>query len=183
MADKILIGNDCEAIDLRPQYSDVGYGQRPLDFIQDLIVHHSVTNVADPLEDIRKIHDYDVNSHGWPGFSYHFAIDRAGLVYYCGDVLTVRYHTASSHSTGGISDANWHGVAIVVLGNYEDGTHSFDGVLKSALDKLYANLQFSLGRFIPFSPHRFWTATACPGQLIMDSYSAERKRLASFKGF
>lgn len=154
-----LIGNDCQAVDLRhtlPGAED--YTPRPLDVIKYLVVHHSATDRDLTPHEIALYH---VATLGWPGIGYHFLVHQGGRIDYVGDILTIRYNVARR---------NHELIGVCLPGNF-----TYYPPLPAQLEAarhLLANLQFALGWFVPIVGHRDVAlpgfATACPGDTWPD---------------
>ena len=145
------------AIDVRDLYpDDPAYETRDLDVIDAKIIHHSVTPAwGDPLAAIAAIYASH-RRQGWSGIGYHLVVGWDGRIYLAGGAETIR---------AGVYGRNETSYHIVLLGDFTDATPDLRQLM--AARRLLAELDYSLGRFIPTYGHRGYAGpgqgTACPG--------------------
>jgi N-acetyl-anhydromuramyl-L-alanine amidase AmpD len=78
-------------IDALPRHKTKRYESRPLEAIQNLVVHHTAVPATVSLE---KVAAYHVEKQDWPGIGYHFCIGADGTIYQCNHLTTNSYHAA-----------------------------------------------------------------------------------------
>jgi len=155
------IGNGFKVRDLRGRLPTKGaYERRPLSAVKYLVCHHVGTEVVPrkSAEDVaRIIAEYHVNSLGWPGVGYGFLVSREGLIYQLNDLDTVSYHVAGR---------NRECLGVCLEGNFTATPPP--QVQLTATRQLMAELQFTLGAFVPVCGHqdvaKSGFRTACPGE-------------------
>jgi len=134
------------------------YAERAWDQIKHVVIHHSVTN---PTSDSKSDVDYIALLHknrGWGGVGYHFIITADGMVWYVGDVSTMRANVA---------DKNHLVIGICLVGDFTKGNPTDDQIL-SAHD-LCKYLLFdtpsipNLKDWGQLVGHKELQATQCPG--------------------
>lgn len=148
------VGN-MEVLDLRESLPTSGqYERRNLADIRYLAVHHSGVDVDSSAESIARYH---IDTQGWPGIGYHFLVHWDGTLEYVGDVHEMRYNVASR---------NREVIGICLPGDFTNRLPSWKQL--EATRRLLAEIQFSLGRFVPIVGHREVAlpgfATECPGK-------------------
>lgn len=154
-------------VDLRHIFGSRPYPDRPLGWINSLIVHHS--------EGRTPIGDWDARSaiseidsfhrgpqRGWPGIAYHWAIWWDTL-YLLRDFDRQGWHSAGMDvdPRNGIGDGNDHGVAVVLLGTYTAANP--DARTIQTIRETWEHLESELGRHVHLTGHQDWWATGCPG--------------------
>jgi len=142
-------GNGLEVVDSRIWSS---YLERYLEDIHFVIIHHAATGWWVKPEDIRRYHSVEL---GWPDIGYHFLVYQDGTIYYVGGMETARAHTYNW---------NYEGVGVCLVGNFDD--HWPDPRQLQSTRMLIANIQWSLGWFLPITGHsdmRENRSTHCPG--------------------
>ena len=82
---------DCRDKLIRHPYKT--YDGRPLNAIQKIAVHHSLTSSGSAESFAR----YHVKHNGWPGIGYHFVIEKDGTVKWCNDLEIKCYHVGNSN--------------------------------------------------------------------------------------
>lgn len=128
--------------------------------VAQLIVHHTASPAGTRVE---TVHDSHLG-RGWPGIAYHFYIEEAGTVTWCGALETVRGHTDHTPTNRG-------SIGVCLAGDF---TSSPPGVAQLVgLRRLIAWLETKLGLRLWVRPHRAVTATACPGGGWFDKMIAE----------
>jgi len=134
------------------------YGSRSWDQVKYAVIHHSVTN---PTNDSKSDVDYIAYLHkqrGWGGVGYHFIITADGMVWYVGDISTMRANVA---------DKNHEVIGICLVGDFTKGNPTDDQIL-SAHD-LCEFLLFNtpsipnLKDWGQLTGHKELQATQCPG--------------------
>lgn len=99
-------------IDLRQILPGDAYNwswERPLAQVNYLAIHSTNGPDTQTPQDIARVH---ININGWAGIGYHFLIDKAGLVYYVGDISTARANVAN---------LNEQVIGIGLIGNFVSG--------------------------------------------------------------
>lgn len=119
-----------------------------------VVIHHSVTKHEATPDDIALLH----KARGWAGIGYHFVIDKAGIVYYVGDISTARANVAN---------LNEQVIGICLIGDFTKYLPS-DEQIMSAHD--LANFFFFEAPSLPtlkgwdqLVGHKDLDATGCPG--------------------
>lgn len=142
-------------------YRDEIYGDsynwswvRPWSQIQGILIHHSVTAHDATPDDVGLLH----KARGWGGVGYHFIIDKAGIVYYVGDISTARAH---------VENKNEKFIGICMIGDFTKHLPS-DEQIRSAHDlvKFFLTETPSLPTLTSWDQlggHKDQQATACPG--------------------
>jgi N-acetylmuramoyl-L-alanine amidase len=138
-------------VDALAKHPTKKYTTRPLSQINGIVIHHYAV-VATP----QAVASYHVNTLGWPGIGYHFAIEPDGKIQQTNKLETISYH---------VGNPNWRTIGIALNGNFMINPPT-QKALDSArwLTNYIRNLpaitikdQFGHGQF-PGG-----TATACPG--------------------
>ena len=93
------------------------WNRRP-DEVKYLVIHHTVTTHDATPDDIALLH----KARGWAGIGYHFLIDKAGIVYYVGDVGTARAN---------VLDMNEKVIGISLIGDFTKFLPSDDQILSA----------------------------------------------------
>ena len=149
-------------VDLRgqlPVHPDRKFSRRALSRIDTIVVHHTEGPVTQTAETIARYHSSPGNhicADGCPGISYHFLIDRSGIVYQVNDLETVSFH---------VSGANTRSVGISLIGNYNELVPT-----KTQLQRLKQTIRFveqKVGKPLILSAHRDYKATDCPGKNML----------------
>lgn len=147
-------------VDVRAQYN-AGFRwdyvtQKPI-----LAVHHAQSSRGASLE---SIYNHHRNTNGWAGIGYHF-IARLGVLYYVGDILTVRAH---------VKGRNHEAVGVCITGDYR-GTppHAEDMRL---VEVLWECLQAE-GCCAELSTHRgMLPGYTCPGDALQGAVEELKER-------
>ena len=84
------------------------FGARPLNQIQQVIIHHTA---IPPQIGADRIANYGVDSKGWIGFRYHFFITGDGLIQQTNELTTLSDHAGPYSSTS---------VGVGFAGNFND---------------------------------------------------------------
>lgn len=127
---------------------------RPWSQLKYVVIHHTVTKDTATPDDIALLH----KARGWAGIGYHFVIDKAGIVYYVGDISTARAN---------VLNKNEQVIGITMVGDFTKHLPS-DQQIESAHD-LVEYLLFStpsiptLNNWNQLVGHKDLQATACPG--------------------
>lgn len=143
----------------------------PLSEYQYLAIHHTAGPDTQTPDDIAAYH---VNTNGWGGVGYHFIINKAGTVYYVGDLTTARAHVAN---------LNHLAIGICLIGSFINGKVPTNVQLQST-HLLCAHLLFQTPELSQVDSwedvvgHQQLGATACPG----DSWSSWRAKIISGTG-
>lgn len=147
---------------------------RPWNQLKGILIHHSVTKHEATPQDLALLH----KARGWAGIGYHFVIDKAGIVYYVGDISLARAHVANKNEAY---------LGICLIGDFTKHLPS-DDQIRSAHDLVKYFLTETpslptLSKWEQLGGHKDQQATACPGsswpndmrQRIIDRrvYSAE----------
>lgn len=149
-------------VDLRgklPVHPDRKFERRALSQIDTIVVHHTAGPTTQTPADIARYHSGPGNhicEEGCPGISYHFLLDRAGMVYQVNDLETVSFH---------VSGANTSSVGISLIGNYSEIQPT-----KTQLRRLKDTIRFverQVGRKLNLTAHRDYKSTDCPGDNII----------------
>lgn len=90
-----------------------------------IVLHHTASNSGD-VESIHESHlkNKDKNGNPWLGIGYHFVIGNGSGM---GDGViepTFRWKQQMQGAHAGVADYNQHGIGIVLVGNFEDGSPS-----------------------------------------------------------
>jgi len=95
-----------DLINQLPRHATKQYETRTLSEIRSLVIHHSATpSTIMP----RRIAEYHVRKHDWPGIGYHFLVAEDGSLFQANALETVSHHAAT---------ANQYGVGICFLGDF-----------------------------------------------------------------
>lgn len=139
------------------------YGVRDAGQIERISIHHSVTSepqtYEEELDAMTTIGRFHIFTRGWEGYAYHWTIAASGRTYYTGDMTTIRYI---------VGNDNPYNVGICLLGTFMD--HAPTPAALEALRLLIGEIQFSLGRKVPYFGHRDTPGadqTACPGDTYL----------------
>ena len=81
------------------------YKKRSLSDIRSFGIHHSLTETGSP----EAFNNFHIDTNGWPGIAYTYAIQRDGTVYWCWDHDVVTYHVGNS---------NKHSLGICMIGDF-----------------------------------------------------------------
>ncbi|MFN8471343.1 MAG: N-acetylmuramoyl-L-alanine amidase [Anaerolineae bacterium] len=101
-----------------PRHATLRYASRPLDYIRQLVIHHTGAPESVGAEQIA---GYHVTSLGWPAIGYHFIIDQKGSVAQTNALATISHHARQYNGSG---------VGIALVGNFEHSappTEQIDG--------------------------------------------------------
>lgn len=123
------------------------YGVRGEEVIEGIVIHHSATRG----QSIKTISGFHVESRGWPGIGYHFAIGYDGKIYLLNDPTVISYHT---------KDNNYKNIGVVLIGHYHE--RPLTPEMKQAIDSL---IEYLMDRYqIEYVwMHREVGRTVCPG--------------------
>ncbi len=122
---------------------------------------------AADLDQIKGDARYHVNTRGWEGLAYHYAIGRDGAVYQCRD-----YAARLNHS--GVPQGNAESLSVLVLTGegMQIPPAQYLG-LEQFLKAQWDRPRYTLG-------HQEWPRlTACPGPLLNRWFTAYRSRYKS----
>lgn len=123
-----------------------------------LTIHWNGPYISPSTSDLgflRGAANYHVNTHGWDGLAYHYAIGRDGTIYRCRD-----YWAKLPHS--GVNLGNNESLAVIVIAG--DG-NTIPSAQYSGLSELIRLLQIP-ARYI--LGHQEWPrSTSCPGAQLM----------------
>jgi len=121
--------------------------------INRIIIHHSGVDVD---QSAKIIHDYHVNSNGWPAIGYHF------VVRYNGDIERGRpLNRTGAHTANNNNDS----IGICVTGNFSTTNLLGRPEQYNALVELVKYL-LKLYPGIAIKKHNDYTNTQCPGNLF-----------------
>ncbi|MFW5941904.1 MAG: peptidoglycan DD-metalloendopeptidase family protein [Chloroflexota bacterium] len=135
--------------DILPRHPDLTYGIRPLEAIENIIIHHSDAP-ADRSPDA--IAAYHVDTNDWPGIGYHFYILGDGTIYQTNNLTTHSYHAGPW---------NLSSVGVALAGDFTSVGPS-PAQLEAArfllawLEEVFPEA--------PLLPHREVIGTECPGE-------------------
>lgn len=110
-------------VDLRDTIPGDSYNwswARLLSEVTFLAIHH--TGGSDD-QTPQEIATYHISNNGWGGIGYHFLIDKAGYVYYVGDISTARANVAN---------LNEQVIGVCFIGNFVGDTEPTNQQLDSA---------------------------------------------------
>lgn len=135
-----------------PVSAEHPYKKRPIEWVQGLYLHHSATKG----QTIRSMATFHVETRGWGGLSYHFAVGWDGQVFWCNDPTTLSYHTKNHNSNA---------ISVVLVGDYskiqltEEQKRSITSLVDYLVEKY--DLKF-------VKVHRDVVVTQCPGNNAVD---------------
>lgn len=133
------------------------YERRGLDEVRYLVIHHSGVAWDSSACAIARYH---VDTNGWPGIGYHWVVRQNGVIYYCGDLETVRYNVAGR---------NREVVGICLTGDFTTAPPA--ALQLAAAGRLLRALRDEIG-WAELTGHRDIAvpgyATACPGNTWED---------------
>lgn len=151
-------------LDVRDQFPYAAgreYPERPESSISLFIYHHGDSRFPEPTyaDEMALLDEYWAlhtgPSRGWPTIGYHLAVGPSGTVYWLNGLNLIAYHA-------GNWDANVTGVGCVFLGDFTSAPPP--PVMIQAAIRARKWVADRLGRDdVPFSGHKEWTATGCPG--------------------
>lgn len=130
-----------------PVSAEHPYRTRPVEWVRGLYLHHSATK-GQTLNSMASFH---VETRGWGGLSYHYAVGWDGQLFWCNDPTVLSFHTANHNSNA---------ISVVLVGDYskiqltEDQKRSIALLVDFLVEKY--NLQF-------VKLHRDVKSTQCPG--------------------
>ncbi len=125
-----------------------------------IVIHHTASDIGN-MDYYRRLH---MEEHGWPDIAYHFLINNGSYNSSVGQVEeSSLWRRRSLHYSTKVSYINYLGIAIVLVGNFEE--HDVPPLQREAL----INLVTRLAREYDIPPerivgHREIWATACPGK-------------------
>lgn len=90
-----------------PRHATLRYASRPLDYIRQLVIHHTGAPTSVGAEQIA---GYHVTTLGWPAIGYHFIIDQDGRVCQTNALATISHHARQYNGSG---------VGIALTGNLD----------------------------------------------------------------
>lgn len=127
---------------------------RPWNQLKGILIHHSVTKHEATPQDLALLH----KARGWAGIGYHFVIDKAGVVYYVGDISLARAHVANKNEAY---------LGVCMIGDFTKHLPS-DDQIRSAHDIVKYFLFETpsiptLNSWSQLGGHKDQQATACPG--------------------
>jgi len=147
-----------------PRWQGRLWGYRPLSYIDKIIVHQELGEL-----DTIGVHNYhiSVNSHlkegGAPKITYHYTIEKNGVVYSVNDLTDVTWHTRGENLTG---------IGIMLVGDFDGENHkgkskptpeqldSLEKVLNKLTTELFLKKSDVYG-------HISFGKKACPGYEVM----------------
>lgn len=140
-------------VDELPKHPSKAYKKRPLQQIDTIAIHHTVSPSDRTIASIARYH---VDSRGWPGIAYHFVIKADGQVFMTNYMDTISYHAAGH---------NDHTIGIALQGDFSnahpparqlDAAKNLVAALRNYFNSMY-------GIDLKVAPHRALSQTACPG--------------------
>lgn len=136
--------------------------------IEYIVIHHTVTMHEATPDDIALLH----KARGWVGVGYHFIIDKAGIVYYVGDVGTARAN---------VKNMNEKVIGIALIGDFTKHLPS-DEQIQSAHELCQFFIDNStvwpnIKGWDGVKGHKELQATKCPGNDWKDTVSALFNRI------
>lgn len=143
---------------------------RPLNQVEYLVVHHTVTSHEATPDDIALLH----KARGWGGIGYHFVITKDGTCYYVGDIGTARANVA---------DMNEKVIGVALVGDFtkydptDEQIHSAHVLLEHFLFQTPA--LSNVGNWGDVVGHKELTATACPGS---EWHTEMKEKIVNDKG-
>jgi N-acetylmuramoyl-L-alanine amidase len=132
------------------------YATRPLNAIEQLVVHHSGTRGGTPKD----FAWYHVHTRGWPGIGYHYVISPDGIVFKTNALSSISYHAKG---------ANLAGVGVCLVGDFNQSKPS-DAQMESLTDLLRLLLHYYPGARVLLHNEVRGSRTSCPGM----KFPAER---------
>jgi len=128
-----------------------------------IVLHHTASNSGD-VESIHESHlkNKDKNGNPWLGIGYHFVIGN-GSGMSDGEIEpTFRWKQQMQGAHAGVADYNQHGIGIVLVGNFEDGSPSLAQVtsIKRLVRVLSREYEIETPQIIG---HGDVKPTECPG--------------------
>lgn len=127
---------------------------RPWSQLEGVLIHHSVTKHEATPDDVALLH----KARGWAGVGYHFIIDKAGVVYYVGDISTARAH---------VENKNEKFLGICLIGDFTKHLPSDEQIISAHELCKYLFFQTpsipSLSGWAQLGGHKDQQATQCPG--------------------
>ncbi|MEK6259361.1 MAG: N-acetylmuramoyl-L-alanine amidase [Planctomycetota bacterium] len=90
-----------------------------------IVLHHTASNSGD-VESIHESHlkNKDKSGNPWLGIGYHFVIGNGSGMTDGAIEPTFRWKQQMQGAHAGVADYNQHGIGIVLVGNFEDGSPS-----------------------------------------------------------
>lgn len=128
-----------------------------------IVLHHTASEQGD-VESIHESHlkNKDKNGKPWLGIGYHFVIGN-GKGMSDGEIEpTFRWKKQMQGAHAGVADYNQHGVGIVLVGNFEDGSPTKAQItsVKRLVRILSREYEIAVSQIIG---HGDVKATECPG--------------------
>jgi len=164
--EKILINNKIKIKNVRFEMNprNTRWGQRPLSYIQKIIVHQELG-----WGTAEQVHKYHISekSHlklgtGAPSIAYHYVIEVDGEILHVNDDTAITWHCAGQ---------NLHSVGIMLVGDFPGPGHEGTGKpsieQKESLKKLLNHLTSELKlKNTDVYSHNQFGKPACPGYTI-----------------
>lgn len=152
-------------IDVRNQLKRANFSYGPRRKTGFVTIHYNGPSVASQPNDLKLLQAdarFHVDSRGWDGLSYHYAIGRDGTVYQCRDASAKLAHS-------GVAQGNNESLAVLVITGEGDNPPSVQiAALEAHLKTLGIASRYILG-------HREWPRdTACPGARLRSWLSGYR---------
>jgi len=124
---------------------------RPLEQVESLVIHHSVTAHDATPDDIALLH----KARGWGGIGYHFVITQDGTVYYVGDIGTARANVLNKNELV---------IGICLVGDFTKHLPSDEQITSAhLLCQRLIELVPNVKNWEQLKGHKDFQATACPG--------------------
>lgn len=141
-------------IDVRNQLKRAKFSYGPRRKTGFVTIHYNGPSVASQPNDLKLLQAdarFHVDSRGWDGLSYHYAIGRDGTVYQCRDAIAKLAHS-------GVAQGNNESLAVLVItGEGDIPPQKQIAALEDHLSTLGINARYVLG-------HKEWPRdTKCPG--------------------
>lgn len=140
-----------------PRHPSRSYGQRSLDQIEQVIIHHSAGPTTQTAKDIAEYHigPNHISDEGIPGIAYHFLIDRRAQVFQVNDLETISWH---------VSGQNTRSIGVCFIGHHDQIAPTNEQL--NQLIRLIQFLQGHLGRRLEIAGHRAYANKSCPGGYV-----------------
>lgn len=140
-------------VDTLPQHRGDRYRTRPLDGVDTVTVHHTVSSSGP-----HAIALYHINHNEWPGIGYHFTISADGTISQTNELTTESYHDRNNRSS----------IGVAFIGDFRTAAPTDDAL--RAGRALIAWLREQVPTITQVVGHRDrpTNSTACPGDALHD---------------
>lgn len=124
---------------------------RPLEQVENLVIHHSAGIHDATPDDIALLH----KTRGWGGIGYHFVITQDGTSYYVGDIGTARANVLNKNELV---------IGICLVGDFTKHLPSDEQITSAhLLCQRLIELVPNVKNWDQLKGHKDFQATACPG--------------------